>query len=61
MADGVVDLVRTGVEQVLALQVDRAAALLRQALGEVERRRAPGVKDAAKIAAFIKQARGTGL
>ena len=40
LAERVVDLVRAGVAQVLALQVDaRAAELARQALGEVERRR----------------------
>ena len=44
LADGVVDLVRAGVVQVLALDVDaRAAALLGQALGEIDRARAADV------------------
>ena len=44
LADRVVDLVRAGVTEVLALQVDpRAAEPPRQVLGEVERRRAADV------------------
>ena len=44
LAEGVVDLVRAGVEQVLALQVNlRAAELLGQALGEIERGRPPDI------------------
>ncbi len=44
LADGVVDLVRAGVQQVLALEVDaRAAELGGQVGGEVQRRRAAGV------------------
>ena len=44
LAEGVIDLVGTRVQQVLALQVDfRAAQLLGPALGEVERRRAADV------------------
>src|SRR6476661_3606979 len=39
LADGVVDLVRPGVGEVLALEVDTAANSLREALGEIERRR----------------------
>ena len=43
LADGVVDLVGAGVEQVLALEEDAGAAqLLRDALGVVERRRPAG-------------------
>ena len=39
LADGVVDLVRSGMAEVLALEINlRAAELLRQPLGEVERR-----------------------
>jgi hypothetical protein len=39
LAEGVVDLVRAGVQQILALEKDaRAAQLLRQAVGEGERR-----------------------
>ncbi len=41
LADGVVDFVRAGVEQVFALEVDaRAAEMFREALGELQRRRA---------------------
>ena len=44
LAQAVVDLVRAGVQQVLALDVDlRAAVHFAQALGVVERRRAAGV------------------
>ena len=43
LAQRVVDLVRAGVQQVFALQVDlRAAQLFGQPLGKVERRRPPG-------------------
>ena len=43
LAEGVVDFVRAGVEQVFALEVDFCAAeLFRQALGEVERSGAAG-------------------
>ena len=39
LAEGVVDLMRAGVEQIFALQINlRAAELLREALGKVERR-----------------------
>src|SRR5262249_21996783 len=41
LADRVVDLVRTGVSEVLALQIDAAANSLGEALGRVERRRPP--------------------
>ena len=54
LAEGVVDLVRAGVEQVLALEEDAGAAqLLGQALGEVERRRPAGevVEQAGQLAA----------
>ena len=40
LADGVVDLVRAGVGEVLALEVDAPPDPLGEALGEVERRRA---------------------
>ncbi len=44
LAEGVVDFVRAGVEQVFALEIDFGAAeLLGQALAEVERRGAAGV------------------
>jgi len=44
LTDGVVDLVRAGVQQVLALEVDlRAAEVLRQPAREVQPRRATGV------------------
>ena len=44
LADGVVDLVRARVREVLALEPDaRAADLGRQPLGEVERRLPPDV------------------
>jgi hypothetical protein len=44
LADGVVNLVRAGVQQVLALQVDlRAAQLLGPSLGEIQRRRTADV------------------
>ena len=44
LAEHVVDLVRAGVAKVLALEIDaRAAALLAEPLGEVERRRPAGV------------------
>jgi hypothetical protein len=44
LAEGVVDLVRAGVQQVLALEVDRAPPRwARQPLGEIERRRPAGV------------------
>ena len=44
LTEHVVDLVRAGVTEVLALEVDaRAAALLAEPLGEVERRRTAGV------------------
>ena len=44
LAERVVDLVRAGVRQVLALEVDlRAAELAREVRGEVERRRPPDV------------------
>src|SRR6185369_5777715 len=44
LADGVVDLVRAGVEEVFALEEDaRAAELVAQALGIEERRRAADV------------------
>ena len=44
LADGVVDLVRAGVVELVALEVDLGAAELRgQALGEVERARPAGV------------------
>src|SRR4051812_23253196 len=43
LAERVVQLVRARVHQVLALQVDRPAALLREALGQVKRRRPAGV------------------
>ena len=39
LADGVVDFVRAGVEEIFALEVDaRAAEVLCQAFGELERR-----------------------
>ena len=48
LAQRVVDLVRAGVQQVFALQVDlRAAQRLAQPLGEVERRRTAGSSCAA--------------
>jgi hypothetical protein len=40
LADGVVDLVRAGVVEVLALEVQAPAGDLAEALGEVQRRRA---------------------
>ena len=44
LADGVVDLVRAGVVQILALDVDlRARALLGQALGVIDRARPPDI------------------
>ena len=43
LAERVVELVRAGVQQVLALEPDRAAGDLAHALGEIERRRPPGV------------------
>jgi len=44
LAERVVDLVRTGVQEVLALQVDLcAAAVLRQPLGVIKRRGSAGV------------------
>ena len=44
LAEAVVDLVRAGVIQLLALQIDFGAAkMLGQPLGEIERRGAPGV------------------
>src|SRR5690606_25568565 len=44
LADTVVDLVRAGVVQLLALEVDlRAAAVLGQAFGEIQRGRAADV------------------
>ena len=43
LAERVVDLVRAGVEQVLALQVDVAPDALGEPLGVVERRRPPDV------------------
>ena len=43
LADRVVDLVRAGVREVLALQVHAHAELLARARGEVERRRPAGV------------------
>src|SRR5918999_1854625 len=42
LAERVVDLVRAGVEQVLALEVDRVSGGLREPLGVVERGRAAG-------------------
>ena len=42
LAERVVELVRAGVHEVLALEPDLAAGELRQALGEVQRRRAAG-------------------
>ena len=43
LAERVVDFVRAGVEQVFAFQINfRAAELLRQALGEIKRRRPAG-------------------
>jgi hypothetical protein len=42
LAQPVIDFVRTGVEQVFALQVDaRAAEMLRQAIGKLQRRGPP--------------------
>ena len=41
LADGVVDLVRAGVVEVLALEVQAPAGDLAEAVGEVQRRRAP--------------------
>src|SRR5262249_38287879 len=44
LAEGVVDLVRAGVEQVLALEVNfRPAEFAREPLRKVERRRPPGI------------------
>src|SRR5690606_2375296 len=44
LADGVVDLVSAGVVEILSLEEDlRAPDLLREALREIERRRAPHV------------------
>src|SRR5206468_378634 len=44
LAEHVIDLVRAGMAEVLALEIDaRAAALLAEPLGEVERRRPAGV------------------
>jgi hypothetical protein len=43
LADRVVDLVRAGVVEVLALEPDLAAGLLAEALGQVQRRGAPDV------------------
>ena len=42
LAERVVDLVRAGVQEVLALEPDRVAGRLREPRGVVERRRAPG-------------------
>ena len=55
LPEGVVDLVRAGVEQVLALQVDlRAAAMLGQPLGEVEIGRTSGKLTQVKVELFLK-------
>src|SRR4051794_27142149 len=43
LADGVVDLVRAGVEEILALQIDRVSDVLGDAPGEVQRGRAAHV------------------
>ncbi len=44
LAEAVVDLVRAGVIELVALEVDlRAAEMFRQALGEIEGARAPGI------------------
>ena len=44
LTDGIVNLVRAGVVQILALQPNlRAACLLRQAFGEIQRRRAADI------------------
>ncbi len=43
LAEAVVDLVRAGVEQVFALEIDLRAEVLREAAGEVERRGTSGV------------------
>jgi hypothetical protein len=51
LADGVVDLVRAGVEQVLALEINfRAAEFAREALGKIKRR-----GPAAKFLEIIRQ------
>jgi hypothetical protein len=44
LAEAIVDLVRTGVVELVALEVDlRAAEMLGQPLGEIQRRRTAGV------------------
>jgi hypothetical protein len=44
LAEAIVDLVRTGVVELVALEVDlRAAEMLGQPLGEIQRRRPAGV------------------
>jgi hypothetical protein len=59
LADAVVDLVRAGVVQVLALQPDlRAARVLGEALGEVERRRAADVVGEQVQQLTLKRRRG---
>ena len=57
LAEGVIDLVRAGVQQVLALQVDfRAAEFLGEAFGEVERR-GPADEFAQVVAEFALELR----
>ena len=61
LPDGVVDLVRAGVAQVLALQVDARAEVSGEALAERQRRRAPDVRAEEVVVLGLEALVGPGL
>ena len=62
LAEHVVDLVRAGVIELLALEIDLGAATMRgQPLGEIERRRAADVMREIAVHFFLERGIGLGL
>ena len=62
LADAVVDLVRAGVQQVFALEIDLCAAeIFREALGEEERRGASGIVAQQVVEALLESLIALGL
>ena len=62
MADGIVDLVRAGVEQVFALEINLCTAeMFGEAFGELERRRAAGKISEEILKLCLEHSVGLGL